>query len=1373
MSSRSKSPIGFEKIGGKEFFAILDLGNDLFVILQTIVLRKLPLGAGYSILDPAGWRYSFFLFKNSETFYIHIISEHNMRLVRFVLFILVVLVFADTNVFGQASTITLQNPIPSTAPLHAAVNVGTTLYVAGHNGTFLKSTDGGTDWLRQTNAPLAVTNKLLDMAFTSASTGYVVGYDTSTTGVITPIVYTTIDAGLSLSSSTSGIGSGARLYRTFFSNASDGWVVGSNASGRAAIYFTNNSAANWTALTSGITTDNAVLSGVCFSTVKMGWVVGTDRQNPGSPVGLIYRTTNQGTTWNLQSATISGNYDFRGVWFLNSDTGYVVGQNTATSTAVIFTTTNAGITWSQTAQGTYGTGTVLHDVKFLPSNPSFGFAVGDSVGVNGNFWSVLTATSNGGFTWVRQDQNNTPGLTYAVGLGSSQSAWAVGNSNNQTSLVENYIGYWYQESQSIGANVINSIFMQNDVGYAIGTPSQGNQPMFFQSQNNGFSWQSSPFLTNASLPIFTTGANELNSFNNPSSGVFWVAGVNNGSAALYETTNSGNSWFLPQGVFTPAPSSEFFGLAFQSIIYGYAVGTQNGRPVIYLSIDAGADWSQDYLGGTTGQLNSAAGEPVIGLTVGYTGTVASPTMLVLTTINDGTSWNTQSPGAGMLNSVYAESNDSIWIAGTSGGNAYIAMTSNAGHSAGFPSWTTPYSMPSDGATIKSIYFITSQIGYAVGTNKTGGAWLIETNNGGQTWTKIAEPELAVGLNSVTASLSDQVDFWAAGSHEAIFHGTVQVPLSYGYPANSFVGKYRTIQDTASTFIALANIGTAPLNVNLYGINWSGLANNDPTIPGDYILDPRLIPSFSNGGVLTIQPGIIDSMKVIFHPRYLNSGIRVGTLNIPSNSARGDTMKYKMIGNEDSSNIQFGIAAFGQLSPLSMHNDTVIEGSFTDDTLYISDYSPFAVSRLNIKSLLLTGQNPTEYSFPNLTVDASNDSASITVQPSSTGTDTFVITFNQPIPVNDVDTLIVRFTPTGSGYRLARLIFLTDGGPQSDSSQVVLLNGFGGCVDETLEGPDTLFANDSATVQGNDSLLTQKVRFCNTCSLPVNILSQGMIGTDQFSYTQLDSLPLVVQPGECDSVTIQFKPLQGATAPTNAQFLVTTNSQTQPSDTVQLSGFACSELLGITQTSFADSVKSDSTMPHLAFLVNNGTCPIVIDSIHFVQGSNGYTFVSISTLAPGTSIPPGGKDSLLVVFKAPNNLTGNIVKGDTENAKITVYSTATNTPMQVVTYVDTVHPDTLTAIREPGFIVNDYSLIQNYPNPFNSSTLIQYSVADMQHVTVEIVNSLGEVIATPVDEIDATGRYQFSFNAANLPNGVYFCRMRAGSHVITNAMTLMK
>ena len=85
----------------------------------------------------------------------------------------------------------------------------------------------------------------------------------------------------------------------------------------------------------------------------------------------------------------------------------------------------------------------------------------------------------------------------------------------------------------------------------------------------------------------------------------------------------------------------------------------------------------------------------------------------------------------------------------------------------------------------------------------------------------------------------------------------------------------------------------------------------------------------------------------------------------------------------------------------------------------------------------------------------------------------------------------------------------------------------------------------------------------------------------------------------------------------------------------------------------------------------------------------------------------------------------------------------------------------------------FALEQNYPNPFNPSTTIQFSLPITEHVELNIYNILGEKVAGLVNETLSAGTHNITWDASNIPSGIYICRLRSFNNVLTKKMTLIK
>ncbi|HJY64339.1 MAG TPA: DUF1028 domain-containing protein [Ignavibacteria bacterium] len=86
----------------------------------------------------------------------------------------------------------------------------------------------------------------------------------------------------------------------------------------------------------------------------------------------------------------------------------------------------------------------------------------------------------------------------------------------------------------------------------------------------------------------------------------------------------------------------------------------------------------------------------------------------------------------------------------------------------------------------------------------------------------------------------------------------------------------------------------------------------------------------------------------------------------------------------------------------------------------------------------------------------------------------------------------------------------------------------------------------------------------------------------------------------------------------------------------------------------------------------------------------------------------------------------------------------------------------------------FTLYQNYPNPFNPSTIISFDIANRTNVKVSVFDIIGREVAIIVDNITFhQGRYTVEFNAADLPSGVYICKIQTDEFTDTKKMILLK
>ncbi|GAB5520007.1 MAG: hypothetical protein RhofKO_22580 [Rhodothermales bacterium] len=100
--------------------------------------------------------------------------------------------------------------------------------------------------------------------------------------------------------------------------------------------------------------------------------------------------------------------------------------------------------------------------------------------------------------------------------------------------------------------------------------------------------------------------------------------------------------------------------------------------------------------------------------------------------------------------------------------------------------------------------------------------------------------------------------------------------------------------------------------------------------------------------------------------------------------------------------------------------------------------------------------------------------------------------------------------------------------------------------------------------------------------------------------------------------------------------------------------------------------------------------------------------------------------------------------------------------------------TRVSVDEPDAeLPTEIALEQNYPNPFNPVTTIGYSLPQSSAVRIVVYDALGRVVQTLVDGTQPAGTHTVTFDAANLPSGVYLYRLETPAQNITRQLTLMK
>ncbi|MBS1493879.1 MAG: T9SS type A sorting domain-containing protein [Bacteroidetes bacterium] len=494
--------------------------------------------------------------------------------------------------------------------------------------------------------------------------------------------------------------------RVFFANSQTGYAIGGGPSDKP--LKSTNGGLNWVSLSTSIDTTKY---GLDFANATTGWMMGFN--------GFIQKTTDGGTTWITQSSASSSSKtiwctdavdanlifasasdntilksinggtnftvlptiftpstdDFRFIKFINSSTGFVMGERQR-----IARTTNGGTTWDSV----YGNNTgsiILYSADFN-SNNTIGLAIGTSGKIlrttnTGQTWDIITTAFTDDFFCVRFSDNNT--------------AYIGGKSGRILKSTDAGLT-WADISKRISSGTLNGVsFANNTVGFI-----SGNSGFIAKTTNEGVTY--TPQTSGVTTQLANVKAVTPN--------VAYIAGYN---GVILATTNGGTNWISQT---SSAGTNDLLAVDFLNTTTGF-VGGEGG--VVLKTTNGGTNWtaltapeagfltwSMDFLNENTGYVcGSLNGK-------------------VYKTTNSGQSWAQQVNDGSMIG-MFAISfaNELTGFASGSAGKVY--STTNGG-----VNWVNSANL---GQSIWGMDFANALTGIAVG----GGGYTFMTTDGGATW----------------------------------------------------------------------------------------------------------------------------------------------------------------------------------------------------------------------------------------------------------------------------------------------------------------------------------------------------------------------------------------------------------------------------------------------------------------------------------------------------------------------------------------------------------------------------------------------------------------------------------------------------------------
>jgi hypothetical protein len=98
---------------------------------------------------------------------------------------------------------------------------------------------------------------------------------------------------------------------------------------------------------------------------------------------------------------------------------------------------------------------------------------------------------------------------------------------------------------------------------------------------------------------------------------------------------------------------------------------------------------------------------------------------------------------------------------------------------------------------------------------------------------------------------------------------------------------------------------------------------------------------------------------------------------------------------------------------------------------------------------------------------------------------------------------------------------------------------------------------------------------------------------------------------------------------------------------------------------------------------------------------------------------------------------------------------------------------MTEVHQEQTVPTHVTISSNYPNPFNSQTTLNFALPIAAHVTLDITDARGRLIVRALDTELIAGGHSLTWDAGQLPDGVYFAILRTGESTVLRAMTLLR
>lgn len=83
------------------------------------------------------------------------------------------------------------------------------------------------------------------------------------------------------------------------------------------------------------------------------------------------------------------------------------------------------------------------------------------------------------------------------------------------------------------------------------------------------------------------------------------------------------------------------------------------------------------------------------------------------------------------------------------------------------------------------------------------------------------------------------------------------------------------------------------------------------------------------------------------------------------------------------------------------------------------------------------------------------------------------------------------------------------------------------------------------------------------------------------------------------------------------------------------------------------------------------------------------------------------------------------------------------------------------------------MTRSYPNPFSSATTIEYDLTRPGNVELSVYNHLGQKVGSLVNGYQQAGSQKVMFDVTSLQPGVYYCKLKQETEVVTKKIVAVR